>query len=308
MGGSHRGATARAYVAVSTLLLLAACSAGSAAPPPPPEGTITVASFDFPESVVLAEIYGGAMEATGLPVRLSLDLGPRELIQPALQRGLVGFVPEYAGSALDFLSLRPRASSDPESTHAALRAALARVGVSTLGAAPGQDANGFVVTRATVRRFHLETISDLRPVASRLVLGGPPECPDRLLCLRGLRSVYGLRFKAFVPLDSGGPLTIAAVTGGAVGVALAFTTDPAIADRGLVVLRDDRGLEPAENVTPVIARDLVRRYGEELVHTVDSVSALLTTPELVALNQAVAKGRSPHAVAASWLARNGLGT
>jgi osmoprotectant transport system substrate-binding protein len=305
MGGFHRGAKARALVVGSVLGLLAACS-GPRSTPPVPEGTIVVASFDFPESVLLAEIYGGAIAAKGLPVRMALDLGPRELVQPALQRGLVGLVPEYAGSALDFVSGREVATADPATTHGALTAALAPVGITALGPAPGQDANGFAVTRATAERFHLETISDLRPVASRLVFGGPPECPDRPLCLRGLRSVYGLEFRRFVPLDAGGPLTIAALTDGDVGVALTFTTDPAIAERGLVVLRDDRGLEPAENVTPVVSRRLVRRYGDDLVGTVDAVSTRLTTGALVSLNQAVARGTSPHSVATSWLAQEGL--
>jgi osmoprotectant transport system substrate-binding protein len=200
-----------------------------------------------------------------------------------------------------------QATADPAATHAALASAMSRVGISALVAAPGQDANAFAVTRATAARFHLETISDLRPVASRLVLGGPPECPERPLCLQGLHSVYGLRFRRFVPLDTGGPLTIDALTGGDVDVGLAFTTDPSIADRGLVLLRDDRGLEPAENVTPVISRSLVRRYGQGLVGAVDAVSGLLTTPELVALNRAVQGGQSARAVADSWLARHGLG-
>ena len=306
MGGFHRGARARALVALSLLGLLAACS-GPSSTPAVPEGTIVVASFDFPESVVLAEIYGGAIAAKGLPVRMALDLGPRELVQPALQRRLVGFVPEYSGSALDFLANGDQATADPAATHAALASAMSRVGLSALAAAPGQDANAFAVTRATAERFHLETISDLRSAASRLTLGGPPECPERPLCLQGLRSLYGLRFRRFMPLDTGGALTLAALTDGDVDVGLVFTTDPSIEDRGLVLLRDDRGLEPAENVTPVISRSLVQRYGEGLVGTVDAVSGLLTTDELVALNRALGSGRSPHRAATAWLDRHGLG-
>src|SRR6266487_2000702 len=68
------------------------------------DGAITVASFDFPESVLLAEIYAQALEAGGFMVKRALNLGPRELVEPALERGLVEFLPEYLGTALDFLS------------------------------------------------------------------------------------------------------------------------------------------------------------------------------------------------------------
>ena len=59
-----------------------------------------VASFNFPESELLAAIYGLAIRHAGIPVRLELDLGPRELVQPALEQGLVDVVPEYLGTAL----------------------------------------------------------------------------------------------------------------------------------------------------------------------------------------------------------------
>ena len=65
---------------------------------------ITVGSFDFPESVLLADIYAGALAANGFPVRILPDLGTREVVDPALISGLLQIVPEYSGSALQFLS------------------------------------------------------------------------------------------------------------------------------------------------------------------------------------------------------------
>ena len=109
-----------------------------------------------------------------------------------------------------------------------------------------------MVTAATAARYGLRSIADLARVAPRLVFGGPPECPERAYCLPGLRRAYGLRFKAFIPLDAGGPLTLQALEAGNVGVALLFTTDPAIPARHLVILADDRGLQPAENITPLV--------------------------------------------------------
>jgi osmoprotectant transport system substrate-binding protein len=216
-------------------------------------------------------------------------------------------VPEYAGTALQFLS---RGASEPTddiaTTHAALAAFLDDQRTVSLAPAPAQDANAVVVTREVAERHNLRDISDLEAVASRLTFGGPPGCPERPLCLAGLEETYGLRFESFLPLDVGGPLTHQALAGGHVDVALLFTTDPRIAAEGLVMLNDDRGLQPAENVIPVVRTEVVERWGDEFVQVVDNVSARVTTDALRALNAQVAEGEPASDVAAEWLATEGL--
>ena len=180
--------------------------------------------------------------------------------------GLVQLVPEYAGSALEFFSLgRLSATSDAAAANRALAGSVAGRGLVAARPAPAQDANAIVVTAATAARYGLRSIADLARAAPRLVFGGPPECPERAYCLPGLQRAYGLRFKAFIPLDAGGPLTLQALEAGNIGVALLFTTDPAIPARHLVILADDRGLQPAENITPLVRRDVIVRYGPRLV-------------------------------------------
>src|SRR5512142_1503169 len=203
------GATALVLAIVCT-----ACTAGSAGSPgrSPPgavtagdagPGVITVGSFDFPESVLLAHLYAGALSARGYPVRVLLDLGSRELVEPALMTGLVQLVPEYTGSALEFVSLgRAHATADVAATAAALTNAMATRGIVTARPAAAQDANAIVVTAATASRYRLRTISDLARAAPRLVFGGPPECPERPDCLPGLRRTYGVRFRELAALDA----------------------------------------------------------------------------------------------------------
>jgi osmoprotectant transport system substrate-binding protein len=268
---------------------------------------ITVASFDFPESELLAEIYGQALEAGGYDVQFEHRLGPRELVQPALAAGLVEFVPEYSGTALEFLSLggsEPQA--DAGATQAALRQVLDEDRIVTLAPAPAEDANAIAVTPAVADRYGLHDISDLAAVAARLTLGGPPECPARPFCLAGLERVYGLEFESFLPLDAGGPLTHQALAGGHVDVAVLFTTDPDIDADDLVVLNDDRHLQPAENVTPLVRAEIVERGGDHLVQLVDGVSARLATDDLRALNARVAGDGRVADVAERWLADEGL--
>src|SRR3954468_13165380 len=168
-GGSITGRGRRvqarsAWVVVSIVLALAACgSATSTARSASAVGddAVTVGSFDFAESSLLAEIYSEALEAHGYKIHRSFGLGPREFVAPALARGLVELVPEYAGTALDFHTLRAATgTSDVQATHDRLVRALRGSGVAALASSPAQDTNTFVVTRATAARVGLHTLSD----------------------------------------------------------------------------------------------------------------------------------------------------
>jgi glycine betaine/choline ABC-type transport system substrate-binding protein/surface polysaccharide O-acyltransferase-like enzyme len=300
---------------VGLAVTLSACTSSSSHVPSQagkqadrPSASIRVGSFDFPESVLLAEIYGQALAADGFPVRILPNLGPREVVDPALVHGLVQLVPEYAGSALEFFSLgKLAATSDAGAANRALAGSVAGRGLVAARPAPAQDANAVVVTAATAVRYGLRSIADLAKVAPGLMFGGPPECPGRAYCLPGLKRVYGLRFKAFSPLDAGGPLTLQALEAGYIGVALLFTTDPSIPARHLAVLADDRGLQPAENITPLVRRDVAARYGPRLLAILNKVSALLDTGTLRTLEARVElAGQDPRRVAGSWLRAHGL--
>jgi osmoprotectant transport system substrate-binding protein len=279
------------------------------APPPERRSAVVVASFSFPESNLLAEIYAQALEAEGVPVRRELDLGPRELVQPALRQGLVDVVPEYLGTALTTVSSAGTVDvRDPAAVHAALEQALRRWGLRTLEPAAAANQNGFVVTRGTARRLDLDAVSDLQGVDRTLTFGGTPECPTREYCLVGLRQVYGLRFGRFLSLETESQ-RVAALEQRLVDVALMFTTDGRLATGDLVLLRDDRELQPAENVVPVVSARAVSRYGERVVRALDAVSAQLTTQNLVFLNWRVGvAGKAVSAEARGWLRRHGLVT
>src|SRR6266516_4213599 len=216
-------------------------------------------------AVLFAHIYAGALAAKGFPVRVLPDLGTRELVDPALMNGLIQVVPEYTGSALAFLSLgRLAATSNAAATYRSLARSAERRDLVAAQPAPAQDANAIVVTAATAARYHLRSIADLRKVAPGLVFGGPPECRERADCLLGLKRIYGLRFKSFVATDTG-------------------------------------GLQPAENITPLIRRSTMERYGPRLLATLNAVSARLTTATLRYLNGRVQlAGMNPRTVASGW--------
>ncbi len=293
------------------VLLLTAAACSGATPPPiaTGESTIDVATFDFPESMLLGEIYSQALERAGYDVNRHIGLGSRELVMPALTQQFVDLAPEYLGTALHFASLGElEPSADQRATRALLDDAMKERGVTLLASAPGQNQNGFAITNDLAERLDLSAISDLADVDEGLMFGGPPECPQRLYCLMGLESVYGLEFDDFIATDSGGPVTLSTLIAGEVDVALLFTTDPAIERYNLVLLEDDRQLQPAENVTPVIRSELIEEHGPELAFTINAVTRHLSTQELRRLNGDLDSGAANlRQVAAEWLDRMGQG-
>ena len=252
---------------IVALGVFVACASTPETPPPTALGddAITVGSFDFAESSLLAEIYSQAIESKGFEVERQFGIGPRELVLPAMSAGFIEFVPEYLGTAEQFVSLgAAREGSDAAAIHRALDETLRKGKLVALASSPAQDANAFFVTSATAERLGLRTLTDVAKVDQDLTFGGPAECASRALCLLGLSDEYGLTFEHVASLDAGGPLTRQALREGAIDIALLFTTDPAIDSEGFVQLEDDKGLQPAENVTPLGALGARRSMGSGL--------------------------------------------
>ena len=143
-------------------------------------------------------------------------------------------------------------------------------------------------------------------LAGTLVLGDPPECPTRPFCAKGLTDVYGITFKEFKALDVGGPITVAALKDAKIDVGLLFTSDPAIAANSFVLLQDDKHLQLADNIVPVIRQTVVDAH-PELQGLLNGITAKLTQTELTNLNRTVAVDLvDPKDAATAWLTTNGF--
>lgn len=296
--------TAFAALAAVAALTLSGCASGdplAASDDDTSSESIIIGSADFTESQLIATIYSQALQAAGVDVTEQLNIGSREVYMLALQDGSIDLLPEYAGALLKYL--------DPESTVSTTDDVIAELqtvlpdGVSLLEEAEAQDKDILAVTQETADTYGLETISDLVPYASELSLGGPPEWATRVNGVLGLRDVYGLEFKEFVPLDAGGPLTMTALTSGQVQVGDIFSTDPGLTSNNLVALEDDKSLFAAENVVPVISSAKLSDLVEE---TLNAVSAALTTADLIAMNTEAGTGANLADIATAWLEAKGL--
>jgi osmoprotectant transport system substrate-binding protein len=276
-------------------------TSGGAKPP------ITIGSTNFSEQLILGELYSQILEANSYTVTRKFNLGAREIVFPALQSGQIDMEADYLATLLAFVDKTATGSTDPNETAATLQKALVSKGVTVLAYAPAVDQNGFVVTKATADKYKLSKISDLAPVANQLVFGGPPTCPTREFCAVGLKNKYGITFKEFKPLDTGGPLTVTALKGGQIDVALLFTSDARIAVEGFVLLDDDKHLQLSDNIAPVVRNEYLTKAGDDFKKLVNSIAPKLTTAELTGLNkQADIDKKDPKDVAKEWLKRQGL--
>lgn len=307
-----QGRTAAAAIATSLALSAGLCvgtygSAGASAAPARSAmaaPTIVVGSTNFPEQAIVATLYSDVLQHAGFKTKLRTNLGTRLEVEPALAHGALDIYPEYAGSLLVYLKPKDTAKATQLSTDLpALKAALAPQGATVLNPAPAMDVNVFAVTKSTASKYRLKTLSDLARVSSKLIFTAPTECPTYAYCLVGLKSLYGIRFKSFDGVESE-TVRAAYLRYGRVQVAEFFSSDGIILEDGFVQLQDNKHLQPADHVVPVIRKSVLKG---KVAGVLNALSAKLTTEQLERLNIAVVNDHKVLAVVASqWLKAQGL--
>jgi osmoprotectant transport system substrate-binding protein len=289
-------------------LTLAACgSSGKSSNPlsggTASKGTVVVGSANFPEDVLLAEIYAQALESKGVKVTRKFNIGAREVYYPQIVSGAITVFPEYNGALLSTSVDKTSTAVTTDEVNADLKAKLPS-SLEILNSSSAQDKDSVTVTSATASKYHLKAISDLSPVASKLVIGGPPEFKTRADGIVGLKKVYGLTFKQFQPLDEAGPVSVAALKSGKVAATDIFTTDPSILINKFVVLQDPKNLFAAQNVTPLVYK---KGVNSTITSALNAISAKLTTENLLEMDKLIGVNKEDYAtVAKNWLSQNGL--
>jgi osmoprotectant transport system substrate-binding protein len=269
---------------------------------------VTVGSAGFYEAALVGEIYAQALESKGYEVERRLELGERPAVYTAFESGDINLAPDYIGGALA-QQFDGTPTADVEESLEALRAALDEAGFVAFEPTPGTDADGFAVRAETADEHGLETMSDLAAVADQFVWGLAPGCPDNPNCGPGLNDVYGIDIGA-LEVESLSPCSTEmaeALNNSAIDVAQVCTTQPDIERFGFVLMQDDQGLQPAQNIVPIATRELADAAPADFEETLNAVSALLTTEELTALGVRVAVDQESYDdVARGWLEDNGL--
>ncbi|ADH65848.1 MULTISPECIES: ABC transporter substrate-binding protein [Nocardiopsis] len=261
---------------------------------------VVIGSADFPESTLLAEIYGRAMEAEGVEVDYQLGIGSREVYYSQIESGNLSVFPEYNGAILAYLDENAPTGSSEE-TNQRVTEALPE-GLEILDSSSAENKDSVTVTSEVAEEHGLASLEDLAGAAGELTLGGPPEFETRQQGVVGLADVYGVEFGEFRSLEVA--LLTQALLDGDIQAANLFTTDPQITANDFVVLEDPENLFGAQNITPLVNGEQV---DETARGALNAVSAALTTEALTQLNERVVIGNENAAdVAQEWLEQEGL--
>ncbi|MEE1802161.1 ABC transporter substrate-binding protein [Streptomyces sp. JV176] len=307
-----------AAVCGALLLATATCTTGpsledrgAVTAPPGDSKHLTIGTAGFTESDLLAQMYALLLERAGYHTRI-LSVTNRELYEPALESGRIDVVPEYAATFADWLNAkthgpgaRPVGSPDLATTMKALRTLASARGLTVLDPGRAVDQNAFAVSAGYAGKHRLRTLSDLGRSGLPVRLAAGDECVRRPYCAPGLRKTYGIDITGIDPKGVGTTPAKQAVQRGQDQMVLTTTTDATLGQFGLVLLADDRHLQNADNIVPVVNR--ARAGAKGVTEALDRLNTVLTTADLAGMNERVDGWRRlPEDVARGYLESRNL--
>lgn len=267
-----------------------------------PDGpTIRVRGQDFSEAVTIAEVYAQYLTAKGYDVETLTPAGFRTEAIDGISNGDLDLIIDYIGGALTALDPEAGSSADPDAIVEIIAPLYEELGATLLEVSPAVDGDALVVRGDNPAT----TISDL--VGTDTVLGASAQCFERQQCFLGYTdpAVYGIEFSDTVTIEFG-PLLGEALTANEVDAVVWNSTAPQIGEQGFKVLEDDMGLHPAQNIAPIVVTSVLEAYGDQLADDLNTLSAAISTDDLVAWNiETDINFRESDEVAAEWLEAEG---
>jgi osmoprotectant transport system substrate-binding protein len=274
--------------------------------------TLTVGGAKFTEALILEQLYGQLLTKAGYTIDYK-TADNREIYAKSLISGEIDVVPEYAATMAEYLNRQkngPNAaavsSADPTATVAALKPLAEAQGLAVFAVSQAANQNGFAISKKVADANSITTLSQLAAFKKAIKLAADEECgnPERVFCQPGLEKTYGFQI-TIDPLGFGSTTGKEAVVNGKDDVALTGTTDGTLEQLGLVLLDDDKKLQSADNVIPVVNKESAGT--PEVAAALDKLSAVLTTEDLAQLNlQVDGERKKPEEVATAYLTEKGL--
>lgn len=303
-------------IGAASMLALVGCSGDDAfeseEEPAAGADALTVGGATFTEMRIMQQMYGQLLAKAGKTVTYK-TAESREIYGKSLESGEIDVVPEYAATAAEYYNTlkngaNPPAvsSADVAATVEALRTLAGERGLSVLEPAQAANQNGFAVTKAYADANQVTTLSQLAAKKKAIKLAAGDDCgnPERKFCKPGLEQTYGFQI-TIDPLGFGTTQTKQAVVSGKDDVALVGTTDGTLEQLGLVLLEDDKGLQAADNLVPVVNK--ASAGSDDVAQVLNKLSAVLTTSDLAQLNLKVdGERQKPEDVAREYLTSKGL--
>jgi osmoprotectant transport system substrate-binding protein len=261
----------------------------------------------------MANMYKLLLENKGYTVTMKL-VGSRDVYMAKGQfPGSVDVVPEYLGGIADKLNQMQNGSnaksittSDVQGTLNAVKPLADKAGITLLDPAKATDQNAFFVTKKYADQNSLKNLSDLGARGKPVVLAAAPDCEGRTDCAGGLTKDYGIKITKVLPLGYASPQTYDSVLKGEAQLGETSTTDASLTSQGLMLLQDDKGIQPVQNLIPAVSTAFLEKHSD-IKGVLDSLMAKLTTADLTKLNGKVGNERQkPEDVAKQYLKEQGL--
>lgn len=266
--------------------------------------TIVVASKNFTEQLILGEMMAQIIEAdTGMAVERKFNLGGTMICHSALIRGDIDVYAEYTGTALTAI-LKHEVISDPAKAYRFVADAYEEYGCVWLKPFGFNNTYTITVSSRFAEKHDIKSISDLTSVAEDLVAGFTAEFMEREDGYKGLRSLYGIRFKDTMDMDPA--LMYRAIDSGKVDVICAFATDGRIEAYDLAILEDDRGFFPPYYASPVVRAD-TKKVHPDICAALEKLAGRIDDTTMRKLNAEVDDdGHDPAQVARAFLVQDNL--
>ena len=287
----------------------AADTGASSSPSSSGGGVVRISGQNFTEAEIVADLYAGVLQKAGYTPQVKL-VGTRDIYMKVFPKS-IDVVPEYVGGILEFLNgtyngsnASPVTLSDPDQSITDAQPLLKKAGITLLNPSPATDSNAFFVTKEYADANNVSTLSDMK--GKSVVLAAAPDCKGRLDCEGGLSDKYGIKITKILPLGYASPQTYKSVQSGESQLGETSTTDATLESQGLVLLADDKKIQPAENLVPAVSSSFLTAH-PDVAAPLNALMAALTTENLTQLNADVSVNREdPQDVADKFLADNGL--
>jgi len=301
----HHSLVRRVLVVLVTLPLFLAAGCGGG-------DKVVIVGQKFTEADIMTQLYKAVLDDAGYDTSVK-NLGARDIYLGPLSKGDVTISADYLSSMTEALNRKANgdnapkvASPDPQKTLDALNRLAKKDGLTALEPAKAQDANAFAVTKEFADSNHITTLSDLGASGLAVMLGGNSDCPERSDCQKGLEETYGIKISGFEPTGFGSQSTKDDLVNGITQIGSVGTTDATLEKLGLVILQDDKSLQNAENLVPIVNSKWLKD-NEKARKALDKLSAVLTTEDLTMLIGKVDLDREKAAdVAHDYLKDKGL--
>ena len=260
--------------------------------------SVKIGSKDFTESVLLAEIVAQTLEARGVTVERSFELGGN-LPHEALVSGTMDLYPEYTGTSYTAI-LRHAPITDPRVVYDQVKQEYAEKFDLEVSAPLGFENTFAILVRGDdARRLNLKTVSDAAPHTPTWRAGFGQDFMSRQDGYPGFSKAYGLKFAEVREMDLS--LTYIALQSRQVDLIAGNSTEGRITTLDLFQLADDRRYFPPYEAVYLVRRDTLARV-PALREVLSQLANALSTDEMRRLNYEVdGNRRNPKEVVREWI-------